>query len=125
MTRLGPITSTAQAALPHLVAINSRRAPERLGDVACREIVRHVAELAGVSRRDLLEDGRHYAVSRPRSIAMLLCREIGGASYLDLARLFNRNHSTVMSNIRTIIEVMARQPELLAIYLDAKRRTQQ
>jgi chromosomal replication initiator protein len=43
---------------------------------------------------------REYA--QPRQIAMFLCRNILQTSFQGIGRIFNRDHSTVMSSVKQV-----------------------
>lgn len=63
----------------------------------CSLIIALVAKEHGLTPAQLLAEDRTPAVSRPRQMAMLLARELTGASYPDLAKAFQRkDHNTIM-----------------------------
>jgi chromosomal replication initiator protein len=56
----------------------------------------------GVSRQDLLSPRRTTRVSRARHLAMYLARDLTSLSLTEIAREFNRDHSTVLHAIRAV-----------------------
>ncbi len=61
-----------------------------------------VASVAGISRADLLSAKRSPQVVRARHMAMFLARELTPLSLVQIARDFNRDHSTVIHAIRAV-----------------------
>jgi chromosomal replication initiation ATPase DnaA len=68
-------------------------------------IVRAVARRYKVLAADILGNGRQRYIVRPRSIAMYLAWENRGLmSIIQLARLFNRDHATVITAYRRVVK---------------------
>lgn len=63
-------------------------------------IVGVVATYCGVGVDEILSRSKYPLPARGRSISMALCREIIGASYLEIGRLYERDHSTVIAACR-------------------------
>jgi chromosomal replication initiator protein len=63
-------------------------------DVACTVL--------GVARADLLSSNRTARVARARQLAIYLTRELTTLSLAQIAREFNRDHSTVLHAIRAV-----------------------
>ena len=63
-----------------------------------------VSSVLGVPRADLLSAKRTPAVARARHLAMFLARELTPLSLSQIAREFDRDHSTVIHAIRTVGE---------------------
>jgi chromosomal replication initiator protein len=61
-----------------------------------------VASVLGVPRAELLSARRNARVSRARQLAMYLSREMTTLSLAQIARDFDRDHSTVMHAVRTV-----------------------
>ena len=74
----------------------SRPAPslEAIQDAVCR--------LQGLTRPELLSPRRSARVARARQLAMYLARELTPLSLAEIARGFDRDHSTVLYAIRTV-----------------------
>jgi chromosomal replication initiator protein len=81
-----------------------RVTPEQIRDMVAQAYGFSILELTGKSRRK--------AVSRPRNLALYLCRRHTEASYASLGRLFNRDHSTVIYGVEQIERVLAADPRL-------------
>ena len=56
----------------------------------------------GVSRADLLSTKRTARITRARQTAMYLARELTSLSLTEIARAFNRDHTTVLHAIRVV-----------------------
>jgi chromosomal replication initiator protein len=61
-----------------------------------------VCAVAGLSRDQLLSSSRAVAVTRARHLAMYLTRELTALSLAEIARCFDRDHSTVLHAIRRV-----------------------
>ena len=88
-----------------------------------------VCAVLGVSRQDLLSPRRTARVSRARQLAMYLARDLTSLSLAQIAREFDRDHTTVLHAIRTVSSrlepgsetstVLHRARQLLATPADA------
>lgn len=81
-------------------------------------IIAATAEAHGITPKDILGASRMPRFAHPRQIAMALCREATGASYPSIARLFRRDHTTVLHAERA---VAARMTPALAEAMDRIR----
>jgi chromosomal replication initiator protein len=61
-----------------------------------------VCSVTGVSQPALLSSARTASVSRARQVAMYLSREMTSLSLADIARQFDRDHTTVLHAIRAV-----------------------
>ena len=61
-----------------------------------------VCAAGGIRREDLLSASRSTRVSRPRQIAMYLARQLTSLSLAEIARAFDRDHSTVLHAVRSV-----------------------
>ncbi len=61
-----------------------------------------VASVAGISRADLLSAKRTPDIARARHLAMFLARELTPLSLVQIAREFDRDHSTVIHAIKAV-----------------------
>jgi chromosomal replication initiator protein len=61
-----------------------------------------VCAVVGLSRAELLSPSRTATVTRARHLAMYLTRELTALSLADIARCFDRDHSTVLHAVRRI-----------------------
>ncbi|MFH1033823.1 MAG: chromosomal replication initiator protein DnaA [Pseudomonadota bacterium] len=81
----------------------------RLTPAAIRDLV---AAVYGLEPRTLTGKSRRQAITRPRNLALYLCRRHTAASYAELGRAFNRDHSTVMYGVDQVERGLAAQPRL-------------
>lgn len=65
-------------------------------------IIGIVAEFYGISVGELLSRKRARKFTTPRQVAMYLCRVHIDAKYTQLAKIFNRNHTTTMYAVENI-----------------------
>ncbi len=70
------------------------------------DVIRSVAEHFGLRAAELKGRRRHRAISRPRQIAMWLCRKVLAKSYPEIGRDFAKDHSTVISACRKVDELI-------------------
>lgn len=112
--------------LRHVARITNRVIDIALVREALAELLRHAIRVlqaddidAAVCRALRLESGlmqgqgRAWAVSHPRMLAMYLCRKHTAASHADIGKHFgNRNHSTVVAAEKKVRQWLAEDGEL-------------
>lgn len=64
-----------------------------------RQAIRDVSAATGVSVDDLLGRGRRRKITQARQLAMFIARE-KGAAYSAIARVFGRDHTTIIHGVR-------------------------
>ncbi len=77
-----------------------------------QQILAAVASAHGLEPAALTGKSRKQAITRPRNLALYLCRRHTEATYADLGRLFNRDHSTVMYGVDQVERTLAGDPRL-------------
>jgi chromosomal replication initiator protein len=77
-------------------AASAPRAPD------VRAIQDAVCSALGIAHEDLLSPKRSAPVSRARQLAIYLARDLTPLSLAEIAREFNRDHSTVLHSIRSV-----------------------
>jgi chromosomal replication initiator protein len=101
-----PVTpSLAQRALDSVPAGESRLSDAEVDaadSARMRAIQEAICSVCGVSRDDLLSAKRSSRISHARQLAMYLTREETSISLAQIARAFNRDHTTVLHAIRTV-----------------------
>lgn len=86
-------------------------------------LLQAVAEVFGVRREEILSRVRTSRISLPRQVAMHLLREHTELSYPQLGQLFQRDHSTVISNCTTVRKrIDAGDENVLARIAQVERR---
>jgi chromosomal replication initiator protein len=96
----------AQQALRHLLHTAEKR-------VSIESVIRAVADRFGLQPAQLKQKTNAHEISRPRQIAMYLCREITGASLPEIGRHFGgKHHTTVLHAIRKVEELRSQDPEI-------------
>jgi chromosomal replication initiator protein len=66
------------------------------------KIIEQTALYFGIRKEDLTGASQMREYAKPRQIAMFLCRNILQTSFQGIGRIFNRDHSTVMSSIKQV-----------------------
>jgi chromosomal replication initiator protein len=90
-------------------------APRRASLVSVEDIQRAVCHHFQLSNAHLISKDRHKSVAFARQVAMYLCRQRLKCSFPELGRAFgNRDHTTVMSAVRRVEELRARDPQVNA-----------
>ena len=82
------------------------------GSPGIGRIKREVAGNFGIEAADLSRRSNARRIARPRQIAMYLCREIAKASLKEIARAFDKDHSTVLYSVRIIANKIQKDEEL-------------
>ena len=76
------------------------RNTERDGDVFIRDIIAEVADEFQLFPSDIVSHKRRSKIVKARHKAMWRARQETDASYLKLARIFKRDHTTVIHGVR-------------------------
>jgi chromosomal replication initiator protein len=84
----------------------------QLRRVSTEQIRDLVARLYGLEPQVLTGKTRRKAVTRPRNLALYLCRRHTEASYAAIGRTFNRDHSTVMYGVEQVERGLTSDPKL-------------
>lgn len=66
------------------------------------KIIRSVATVYGIKTSDILGKSQKQECVLPRQIAMYLCRTSLKMSYMKIAEYFSRDHSTVMTSVKSV-----------------------
>lgn len=91
-----------------------RISPEQIRDL--------VASLFGLEPEMLTGKSRKKTVTRPRNLAMFLCRRHTDASFAAIGQIFNRDHATVMYGVEQVDRRLASEPKLAAELAFAEQR---
>jgi chromosomal replication initiator protein len=106
MTRVMAIASLLSEPLTAPVvrrALGRRETPvARVAAPSLPAIQDAVCAVNGLSREELLSPRRSPAVARSRQLAMYLARELTPLSLTEIARGFDRDHTTVLHAIRSV-----------------------
>jgi chromosomal replication initiator protein len=60
------------------------------------QIIQIASSVTGVMVEDILSQNRHLPFADARKIAMSLCRDYTNSNWIGLAKIFKRDHSTVI-----------------------------
>ena len=82
-------------------------------------IIRETAKYYSLQEEDLRGQSRSKNTATARQISMYLCRTLTNMSLQDIGREYEgRNHSTVLSSIRKIEDMMQKDPQMAGIVRD-------
>jgi chromosomal replication initiator protein len=103
LTRLWAIHSlTGQAVTEQLAAHVLKDILPQSRTIDIEEVQKECARYYRISLDDLRSERRHKQLAHARQVAMYLARELTGASFPEIGKRFNRDHSTVISGCRKI-----------------------
>jgi len=75
---------------------------ESAATVTADKIIDQTALFFGIRREDLTGSSQMREYAQPRQIAMFLCRNTLQLSFQEIGRIFDRDHSTVITSVRQI-----------------------
>src|SRR5690606_17960985 len=75
---------------------------ESLSALTPEKIIQIVAEYFGICKQDILSKNQKREYVVPRQLAMYFCRQKLKIPYTKLGAVFGRDHSTVISSIKTV-----------------------
>ncbi|MBS0648342.1 MAG: ATP-binding protein [Verrucomicrobia bacterium] len=81
--------------------------------VTAEKIVQTTAEIFEIQASDILSRSQNQQCSLPRQVAMYLCRLVLKMPFLKIAEVFSRDHSTVMTSVKSIEKRIGEQDENL------------
>lgn len=87
-----------------------------------KEIQLTVAQHFGVRLADLKATSRARSIARPRMIAMWLIRDLTEASFPEIGRAFERDHTTVISAVRRVQQWAAEDDDIASTVSVLKMR---
>ena len=108
---------TAQIYLEPLLQEQEKKAltPEK--------IIRNVADFFGIKSSDILGKSQTRECTRPRQLAMYLCRQKLKIPLMSIGKIFARDHSTVITSIRQIEKNLEeKNQEIYNAYLDITKQ---
>ena len=77
---------------------------EKKAEITPEKILSATSAYFGIRTDDILGKSQSKECTLPRKLAMFLCRKKLELPYLTIGRIFGRDHSTVMSSIKYIVE---------------------
>ena len=87
------------------------------------KIIRHVADFFGIKSEDILGKSQTRECTRPRQLAMYLCRHKLKIPFMAIGKIFSRDHSTVMTSIRSIQKMLGeKNRDVYLAYLDITKK---
>lgn len=93
----------------------AKAAPAQRDIMSVEDIQRAVCGHFRLSNAELLSKDRHKSIAFARQVAMYLCRQRLKCSFPELGRAFgNRDHTTVMSAVRRVEALRAKDPQVNA-----------
>ncbi len=99
-------------------AISSIIPDDGIIKITAQKIIDKVCEFYEVSADDLKSQSRMRQITRPRQIAMYLCKKMTNMNFVEIAKVFgNRDRTTVMYGVDKIMEEISKD-ELLKTDVD-------
>ena len=96
------------------VFVKTEAAPPPQTNLSLNEIVKKVAEHFALTPDSILSNSRAQKISRPRQIAMYLCRALTLTSWSVIAKFFGkRDHATVIRAHSKVQLEMKKNPQLV------------
>jgi chromosomal replication initiation ATPase DnaA len=117
-----PVERTQEERIAALEAAVQPR-EERLRAVhrpTCRLILELVSLHTGVSQMDILGSARQAKICRARHVAFLLAHEVTGQSYPQIAKAFDRDHTSIMHGVMRARDAMEGDPALCQLVNDLR-----
>ncbi|MBO7483733.1 MAG: chromosomal replication initiator protein DnaA [Alphaproteobacteria bacterium] len=81
--------------------------------VKAPDIIQAVADFYRLTLKDLRSTRRDRAIVRPRQLAMYLTKQLTPMALPDIAKFFERDHTTVIHAVKTIEEYLKRDKQLV------------
>jgi len=103
---------TGQAVTEELAAQVLRDVLPARRDVDVESIQRESARYFKVSLEELKQEKRTRQVAHARAMAMFLARTLTGASFPELARRFQKDHTTVLAAVRKVEKLREADPDV-------------
>ena len=83
------------------------------------KIVQATAEIFEIPATDILGRSQNQDCSLPRQVAMYLCRSLLKMPYLKIAAVFSRDHSTVMTSVKSVEKKIGEQDDSMLSTMNA------
>ena len=110
-----PVTfESAQIWLAEMLRAHDRR-------ITVDEVKRCISRRYGLKPGDLESRSRRSEIVRPRQLAMYATRLLTGKSFPDIARHFERDHTTVLYGVEKMAALARTNPEIAAELEEIKR----
>ena len=91
--------------------------------LTCDKIIEKTAHYFGIRAEDLTGLSQMRECAQPRQIAMFLCRNILRIPFQGIGRIFNRDHSTVMTSVKQVKSAIDDNEKKITEPLEAISRT--
>jgi chromosomal replication initiator protein len=75
---------------------------EQASLLSAEQIIKQTAAYFGIKLEDLTGPSQMRTFAQPRQIAMYLCRTLLNLPFQGIGRIFDRDHSTVMTSVRAV-----------------------
>ena len=83
--------------------------------ITYQKIMEYVCEFYHITMEDMKGESRLRHISRPRQVAMYLCKKLTSMNFVEIARVFgNKDRTTIMYGVDRIIEKMNENSDLKA-----------
>ncbi|MDO4618679.1 MAG: chromosomal replication initiator protein DnaA [Clostridia bacterium] len=94
-------------------AISSIVPEDGIIKITYQKIMEYVCDFYSITMEEMKSDSRLRHISRPRQIAMYLCKKLTNMNFVEIAKVFgNKDRTTIMYGVDRIIEKMSENPTL-------------
>jgi chromosomal replication initiator protein len=90
--------------------------------LSIEDVQKAVCNAFNVKLSDMKSKRRHRSISRPRQIAMYLCRTCLSATYPDIGSHFNKDHSTVITAVTNVEKLISSDPGIKEMVESIRRQ---
>jgi chromosomal replication initiator protein len=80
--------------------------------ISIDDVLKVISSFYSIKPSDLKSSRRSRSISRPRQIAMYICRNYLNATYPDIGNHFNKDHSTAIAAIRNVDKMIKTDPSV-------------
>jgi len=77
------------------------------------KIIQSTGEIFEIPASDILGRSQNQDCSLPRQVAMYLCRSVLKMPYLKIASVFSRDHSTVMTSVKSVEKKLGEHDDVM------------
>ncbi len=77
-------------------------------------VIRSTCKLYDVCKDTLIGPNKRSDIAEPRRLAMYLIRKLNGESFVEIGKMFNRDHATVYYSVKMVEDALKQRDRPLA-----------
>jgi len=86
-------------------------------------IINQVSNYFGLTSKDILGRSQTKECTLPRQFSMFFCREVLKMPYMKIGKIFKRDHSTVMTSVKTIKkDLESKKTDIYSAFLEVTKK---